>query len=143
MKKIIKNNLQMLGIVWKNSKLCLILKIIVALLDVFTMYIQIYSVKWFFEILESGAGFKTVVVFMVFTGLAYIVSTLIMSWFNTVLQSKISLKLSEKINIALIDKIKMIDYECFENAEFYDKYTKALAETNSRVIQVTDTFVFK
>ena len=141
LKSILKNNFQMIRIVWKYSKSCLILKIIVALLNVLIVYLQIYSVKWFFELLENRIDFTTVVLFVLLVGLAYILPTVVIAWINNVLQSKINLKLSERITLALIDKIKTIDYQCFENADFYDKYTKALAETNERAIKVTDTFV--
>lgn len=51
-----------------------------------------------------------------------------------------SLSVSEKINNEMIEKTQEIDLSCYENAEFFDKFTRALSETDSRVNGVLNTF---
>lgn len=137
---VLKNNLFMLAYVWKYKKSMLFFKLLIASLGATYTFIDIYFIKWMFDALDS----KETVVFLFsiigFAGLIHLFIGFANSMYNNLLQPKLSLSVSEKINDEMIDKAQSIDLACYENAEFFDKYTRALSETNQRVNGVLNTF---
>ena len=47
-------------------------------------------------------------------------------------------KISKNINMILFEKVNKVELACYENTEFFNKYTKAAHETNSRAISILD-----
>ncbi len=140
MLKVIKNNFRMIRLVFRYSKFYFLLHTLYALFRAAYTFLNVYLIKWFFEILESGRPFKELIAFLGIFVIASVAVYSLITFLDRFITLKLNVKISEKINLALIEKIKSIDYECFENSEFYDKYTRALAETGSRALEVTNTF---
>ena len=137
---IIKNNLFMLQYVWKYNKSMMFLKLFMSSLGALYTFIDIYFIKWIFDALESKESITFIFAIIIAAGVIHIFVSFSNSIYNNILQPKMSLIVSEKINNEMIDKAQTIDLSCYENAEFFDKYTRALAETDGRVNGVLNTF---
>jgi len=137
---IIKNNLFMLGYVWKYKKSMIFLKLFIASICAAYTFIDIYFIKWIFDALGSKESITFLFSIIGVAGLIHIFIGFTNSIYNNLLQPKMSLSVSEKINDEMVDKAQSIDLACYENAEFFDKYTRALSETNQRVNGVLNTF---
>lgn len=137
---VLKNNLFMLGYVWKYKKSMIFLKLFIASLGAAYTFIDIYFIKWIFDALGSKESITFLFSIIGVAGLIHIFIGFTNSIYNNLLQPKMSLSVSEKINDEMIDKAQSIDLACYENSEFFDKYTRALSETNQRVNGVLNTF---
>ena len=131
--KIIKNNLFMLHYVWKYKKSMIFMRLFISALGAAYTFIDIYFIKWIFDALESKESIAFLFIIIAIVGAIHIFVSFTNSLYNNILQPNMSLIISEKINNEMIDKAKSIDLSCYENAEFFDKYTRALSETDGRV----------
>lgn len=138
--QIIKNNLFMLHYVWKYKKVMIFLKLFVSSLGAAYTFIDIYFIKWIFDALETKESISSLFAIIVIAGVIHIFVSFTNSIYNNVLQPKMLLDITEKINDEMIDKAQSIDLSCYENTEFFDKYTRALSETDGRVNGVLNTF---
>ena len=50
-------------------------------------------------------------------------------------------KVSNALNLEMIEKTKELDLECFEDEEFYNRYTRALNELDTRAYSVFESLV--
>lgn len=130
----------MLGYVWKYKKSMIFLKLFIVSLGAVYTFIDIYFIKWIFDALGSKESITFLLLIIGIAGLIHIFIGFINSIYNNLMQPKMSLSVSEKINDEMIDKAQSIDLACYENSEFFDKYTRALSETNQRVNGVLNTF---
>ena len=116
------------------------LKLFVSSLGAAYTFIDIYFIKWIFDALETKESISSLFAIIVIAGVIHIFVSFTNSIYNNVLQPKMLLDITEKINDEMIDKAQSIDLSCYENTEFFDKYTRALSETDGRVNGVLNTF---
>lgn len=138
--RVLNNNLFMLKYVWKYKKSMLFIKILISAIGAFYTFIDIYFIKWIFDALENRGSIVFLFFIIAVAGVLHIIIQYLNTFYSNILQPKMSLSISEKINTEMIDKAQTIDLACYENAEFFNKYTRALSETFKRVNDVLNTF---
>ena len=141
MKKIIKNNVQMLSYIWKHEKSIFIVAIIFCLCDVITPFQDTYIPKLIIDKLPYAKKVTDLsFLIILFVGISLykvIVYPLYKSYFSPLAKTKVSNALNEE----MIEKTKSLDLRCFESKEFYDKYTRALNELDARAYNTFETLV--
>lgn len=130
----------MLKYVWKYKKSMIFIRILISSINAAYTFIDIYFIKWIFDALETKSSINFLFFVIAAAGIIHMIINYLDSMYNNILQPKMSLAISEKINTEMIDKAQTIDLACYENSEFFDKYTRALSETDVRVNGVLDTF---
>jgi len=142
---IIANNLFVLGIAWRISKLRFIIKIIVTILSAILPVINIMIVRHIISLLESDlarAAYRLNQLFIVIIGLS--IMQLFPKLFATVNTALIEPMLASKINFYInkvfIEKASEFEYKNFEDPLFYDKYVRALKQSESIVHTVFNAF---
>jgi len=135
----LKNNAYMLKLVWQVYPKRIICNAIYFALDYFTwIFSSVIFLKYIFESLSESTKFKDVLFFLTIALLIYFVSCFYKTWYE-----KRFLPISDDIIYGeltkiMYDKSSDVDLSCFENTDFYNKYTLALSETKERFKSVLD-----
>jgi len=140
-KRTIDNNLFALRQVWQTSKLYFFVYYFTTVINApLNFLLGTYLIKLIVDSVE-GTGRSTDAIF---TYVFIVGGTAILIWMcSNYYWNTISPQYSEKINHTLRRKLYRksteVDLACYETPEFYDKYVKAMDETENRVWDVMYT----
>ncbi|MBQ2945691.1 MAG: ABC transporter ATP-binding protein [Clostridia bacterium] len=137
MKKILtffKNNFFILGIIWKDNKSAIFGKLSLSFLSAVKFFFEVYTIKWIFDALESGKTFDAVLPLLILASVCIIFPIFYRGYYQLLLGHLHINKTFKSLNLLLVEKSKQLDLECYENAEFFDNYTRALADLEGQVL---------
>lgn len=141
MKKVISNNLFILKFVWKADKIVFLVSILFCLCSFMSPLQDTYLPKIFVDILSTDKQIqKLSICLMIWVGIAIyksIIYPLYRNYFHPLAKEKVS----KLLNLEMMKKTFSLDLTCFEQPEFYNQYTKALAEIDERAMHIFDTVV--
>lgn len=141
LRRNIDNNLFALAQVWETSKSYFIIYYLVTFINApieFLLYT--YLIRLIVDSVE-GVGWSTEAIFTYIFAvggsaiLIWVISNLYWNIFSPVYSERINHALRRK----LYKKAAEVDLACYETPEFYDKYVKAMDETQERVRKVMQT----
>lgn len=122
----------MLRYLWKAKKSYIFVNIGISVLNSIMNVLQIILLKVFLDSLLTNRD----IWYIIFIIIIYAISMKLHELFyNLVYQfelPKASYALNEHLTNDIIDKASTIDLSCFDNTDFYNKYTLALSETTAR-----------
>lgn len=134
--KIIKNNIYMLGFVKKAAPWFIFITCAVS----FTALVDTVSNTWFskvvFDSMEKRSSFKMLILTIVGLLFFMLVSSIIRTIYYQKCVPKENQKITGYLRAFLFEKTRDLDLMYYENSEFYNKYTRALEEADSRAIAV-------
>ena len=133
---IIQNNLFVLGIVWRISKLRFVIKTIVTIISSILPTVNIIVVKYIIFLLESDISRTDTMLrqlFVVILGLTamQLIPKLFVAFNTALIEPFLASKINNYMNEVFFDKAKTFEYKHFEDPVFYDKYTRALAQAEN------------
>lgn len=136
--KSLKNNMFMLSLIWDACPVRVIINIAMQILGKITQLIySIFLLREIMLAIESG-NFIRVVIFI----LALVIFSLIMlpltSWYDCKYRNETNVVIQKKIIEKIYAQAVRCDLECYEDPEFYDKYTRANDEILERGINILD-----
>ena len=140
-RRTVDNNLFALRQVWETSKLYFFVYYFTTVINApLNFLLGTYLIKLIVDSVE-GTGWSTDAIF---TYIFLVGGTAILIWMcSNYYWNTISPQYSEKINHTLRRKLYRksteVDLACYETPEFYDKYVKAMDETENRVWDVMST----
>lgn len=138
-RKAIQNNFYLLGIAWKVKKSRVIMDCFYQALNwLFNSYYNIFFTGILFGALEKGFRFSMVLVCILVTALIQLAFRVWGNWYWFSFRAKTDIDFFEAVNQMLFDKAADVDLACYENTEFYTKYTRAASETGGRVAGMLD-----
>ena len=125
------------------SKLYIIvIPLLTLLYTVVSAFESTYYIKMIVSALENGEPFeKIALLIIIFIGLQFVLMCADWSiniWSDDIVENRFR----ESFNRRLFRKAANVELECYENPEFYDKYTRALSDTCSRIFDVFYNFVW-
>ena len=141
LRRTVDNNLFALRQVWETSKLYFFVYYFTTFINApLNFLLGTYLIKLIVDSVE-GNGWSTDAIF---TYIFVVGGTAIAIWMaSNYYWNSISPQYSEKINHTLRRKLYRksteVDLACYETPEFYDKYVKAMDETQDRVWKVMNT----
>ena len=141
LRRTVDNNLFALRQVWETSKIYFIVYYVTTFINApLNFLLGTYLIKLIVDSVE-GSGWSTQAIF---TYIFIVGGTAIAIWMaSNYYWNMISPQYSEKINHTLRRKLYRksteVDLACYETPEFYDKYVKAMDETQDRVWKVMNT----
>ncbi|MCR5148503.1 MAG: ABC transporter ATP-binding protein/permease [Eubacterium sp.] len=141
MKRIINNNIYMLKFMWKYCKSNVILRLLSTLTSPVQPFIFIVSMKLTIDGIAEKRSLQYLVTVIGLAFLVGTVSTVFTSWVNTSSSAKAKIKISKGIQDELLKKAVTLDMSCFDDAEYYDKYVRAMQEAEQRSVEVLDSIV--
>lgn len=131
--KMIKNNLYMLRLLWRASPPRVLLSLSFDV--VWRMNEIIYSIilmRYIVKAIEDNMEFKNIMLMILIYCAYSIVSSAFINWVGHYYRVKSDVDLQKYLISLVYNKAVECDLACYENPEFYDKYTRANSEIMSR-----------
>jgi len=100
------------------------------------VFFTVYFMKYIIESISIGRDFQQIVYFIILTLALLFALVLLDNWYDYRFKPLSDLKLYEKLYFILFRKAASVELKCFEDHEFYNKYTKAIQEADIRVSAV-------
>ena len=137
--RAIKNNLFALGLLSKICPSMVVHQGIARFLGYFEwLFYSAFFMRYVIDSLEKGSSFGTIMVFVVIV----VVVSAAMTLYNSVLNGHVFPLARAVVNKGLYKilfrKSRNVELECFENSEFYDKYTLAMEKADERLITTAE-----
>ena len=137
--RAIANNFFALGLVSRISKKFVVHKAISKFLGYFEwLFYSAFFMRYVINSLENGDAFSHIMIFIVIVTVVFAG----MSLYNSILEGSIIPVCSAIINKGLYTKLfkksRNVELECFENSDFYDKYTLAMDKADERMLSTVD-----
>ena len=102
------------------------------------LFYSAFFMRYVISALETGESFRRI---MIFIGIVVVVFCS-MSLYNSILNGRVYPIAQAVVNKGLYRKLfrksRNVELECFENSDFYDKYTLAMEKADDRLIQTVD-----
>ncbi len=139
--KTIKNNLRMIGYIYKVAPMYLISMFLCSIIQALLAVGGLWADKVVISRLMDGRGIVTglFLFYGFYIVLDYVfeqVRNLMMNRFNSLHNVDFSIYMRR----LLYDKVKDFDISCYEDQEFYNDYERVVGEIDTRPIQVANTF---
>ncbi|WP_027086509.1 ABC transporter ATP-binding protein [Cohnella panacarvi] len=103
------------------------------------VFFAVYFMKYIIESISLEREFRQVALFIVITLAVMLVLSLLDNWYEQRFKPLSDLTLYEKLYLVLFRKASSVELKCFEDHEFYNKYTKAIQEADQRIGAVLDS----
>lgn len=138
-KTMIKNNFFMLKLVWNIKPSRIILSIVVNILNgVLNFLSQIFLLHYVINCVVNNQPFNQVI-FVAGCVLVYQALTIsINAYYNAMYKNTSDNYIKERFQETLFYKALSIDMKDFDDPAFFNKYTRALSESNRRALQIVD-----
>ena len=137
----VKNNIYALRLLWSICPRLVVHKAISVILGYAEwLFYSAFFMRYVINALQEGRTFSTLMIFIGITIAVFASKTFYVSYLNgkvvPIAQAEINKKLYQK----LFQKSRNVELECFENSDFYDKYTLAMKNADTRIMETVDTF---
>ncbi|MCR8660279.1 ABC transporter ATP-binding protein [Paenibacillus endoradicis] len=133
----IANNLFMFKLAWSIHPQRVVAEFVVqAGRQLANVFFTVYFMKYIIESISIERDFQQIVYFIILTLVLILALVLLDNWYDYRFRPLSDLKLYEKLYLILFRKAASVELKCFEDHEFYNKYTKAIQEADQRVSAV-------
>lgn len=135
----VKNNFFALHLVWKMCpRMVVHMACSKALYYFGWLFYSAFFMRYVINALQAGETFQAIMIFIgitvaVFASMAFY-NSYILGSVKPVTDTEVNKKLYRK----LFKKSRNVELECFENSDFYDKYTLAMKNADTRIIETVD-----
>ncbi len=103
------------------------------------VFFAVYFMKYIIESIASERDYEQILVFILITLAMLLVLNVLDHWYEQRFKPMSDLRLYEKLYLILFRKAATVELKCFEDHEFYNKYTKAIQEADQRTAAVLDS----
>ncbi len=135
----IKNNFFALKIAWSLTKANVIHVLMLTILGYFEwVFFSTIFMRYIIYALENKMSFHSVMVFILISGAGFAVIGLYRSYVNNVTFPLNSTKIYEGLYLKLYQKARNVELSCFEDTEFYNKYTMAIDGAGEKIALVVN-----
>ena len=139
LRQAIRNNFLMLRMAWKISKKRVVLDFTFNILDsLFGYYYNVIFTAVIFSAIDKAVDFRFVMGFIFLTTALLLVFSVFQVWYQSKFRPQTDILFFQKFNLEVFKKAADVELACYENTEFYDKYTRAASEANGRMIALLD-----
>ncbi len=141
MRKVIRNNAQMLKIVWKYQKWIFVIAALFCICDIISPLQDTYLPKLIIDRLAIATAFEDMLPLILLFMAASIYKVLVYPAYKNYFSPLAKTRISNAMNLEMLENTKKLDLSCYENEEFYNRYTRALNELDSRAYSVFESVV--
>ncbi len=132
-----KNNTYILRLVWRMKKGLLLGELLeIGLGYVYWIFYDIIFIKYLVESMEIGRSFRDIMFFLGAVTLVFALPTLFSKWYRHVYRPQANADIFEQVNSMLFQKASQVELECYENTEFYNRFTLAMKDCEQRFAQI-------
>ena len=102
------------------------------------LFYSAFFMRYVINALQEGKAFSTLMIFICICVAVFAGKTLYTDYLYGTVIPVANAEVNKKLYQILFKKSRNVELECFENAEFYDKYTLAMKNADTRLIQTVD-----
>lgn len=139
------NNKYILKLLWRVQKGRVIGEFLYCALNyTYWVFYDIIFLKYLVEALENGGeafpgkSFGQIMAFIVAAMLGFMLPNVFSSWYVNVYRPRSDADIFEAVNTMLFDKATHVELECYENAEFYNRFTLAMKDCEKNLTQILE-----
>ena len=137
--KVFVNNFYILKIVWKVYPKRVIADFFMSAIDYFSwIFYTVVFIKYILASIQYQQSFASIVLFVIGTIIVFSVLSFYSNWYTTRFRPITDNILYSKLNEMLFDKATEVELACYEDTNFYNTYTLAIKETDTRISSVLD-----
>lgn len=137
--KVFVNNFYILKIVWKVYPKRVIADFFMSATDYFAwIFYTVVFIKYILAAIQYQQSFASIVLFVIGTIIIFSALSFYSNWYTTRFRPITDNILYSKLNEMLFDKATEVELACYEDTSFYNTYTLAIKETDSRISSVLD-----
>ena len=141
--RALKNNLYACGLLCKICPSLMVHQGVIRFLGYFEwLFYSAFFMRYVINSLENGDSFGHIMIFVVIVAVVFGGMTLYESILTGHLFPIYSAVVNKGLYKILFRKSRNVELECFENSEFYDKYTLAMEKADERLVTTVEA-VFK
>ena len=138
-RRAIKNNIYATKLLWKICPSIVAHNGVSRFLGYFEwLFYSAFFMRYVIGSLERGDSFSKIMVFIVIVTVVFGG----MSLYNSILNGRVypiaRAVVNKGLYLKLFKKSRNVELECFENSDFYDKYTLAMEKADERLIQTVE-----
>lgn len=140
MKGYWKNTLYMLRLVWSISKGRIIGELVKSTTEYLVwVFYSIVFMKFLMESLETGKSFREIMTFLIVSTILMVAVSACTIWIICIYEPQAKAKVYEGINHLLFNKATEVDLSCYEDTEFYNRFTLAMKDSDAKLTSVIQT----
>lgn len=102
------------------------------------LFYSAFFMRFVINSLQEGKAFSTMMIFIGICVAVFASKTLYTNYLNGSVIPVANAEVNKKLYQILFQKSRNVELECFENADFYDKYTLAMKNADTQLIQTVD-----
>ena len=102
------------------------------------LFYSAFFMRYVINALQEGRAFSTLMIFIGICIAVFASKTLYTDYLNGTVFPIANAEVNKKLYQILFKKSRNVELECFENAEFYDKYTLAMKNADTRLVQTVE-----
>lgn len=137
--KSIKNNFYMLRLIWKACPMGVICEMLHWLLNrMGELFYSVFLLRFIVKAIENEVEFPRVIALLCLLLVYGILTGVFTSWYWNWYRRKVKLKIDEMLLKRMYEKAVECDLSCYENPDFYDKYTRANSEILQRGMKILE-----
>lgn len=133
------NNKYILKMLWKIKKGRVVGEFFYSALNyVYWVFYDILFIKYLVESLENGKSFEQIMTFIIAAMLGFAIPNIMSAWYTNVYKPNSDADIFEAINTKLFEKATHVELECYENTDFYNRFTLAMKDCEQRLAQILE-----
>ncbi len=137
MHKIFKNNIYLLKIIWKCSKIKLILHTTIGVMQAIVDFLtQIYFFNILIRLIEQESNFSQYLFMTLLILSLQLLKSMIVTWYFSYISPKLDIDIDEKLKKLLIDKSLKLPIIIYENPKFYDIQNRVTTNITLKIPQI-------
>lgn len=135
----LENNLFMLKLAWKICPSRVIADFLVSAIKYFSwVFYSIFFIKYILAAIASQKSYSEIALFVVGTLFVFGALEYYNKYYSARFRPKTDNIIYTKLNELLFDKATEVELACYEDSDFYNKYTLAMKEADIRIYSVLD-----
>lgn len=138
-KEAFQNNLYALRLMWKICPRQVLHKAITRFLGYFEwLFYSAFFMRFVIRALETEQEFSSIMIFVGVTVAVFAGISLYNSFVNGTVTPITTIVVSRELSKRLFRKSRNVELSCYEDEEFYNKYTLAMEKADERLIETVD-----
>lgn len=139
-RKIIDNNIFMLGLLWKFSPRFVLISFFIKLLKIYDTGISIFLIRYLINtIIYKEKTISQAFCRLFILCLGEICIATFNSYYNNMFLPKEQIRFRQKFHEQLFQKVQKREYAQYDKPEYYDKYSYVISEAENRIFSVYDS----
>ena len=133
----LKNNFYALGFVWSMSKSYVVHTFFCSAIGYFTwVFFSAYFIRYIIQVVAGGEAVSTVYLYISMVTALMCVLILYERYVNRVVKPLKEIELYQRMYSVFYHKAENVELECFEDTEFYNRYTMAVDQACEKMTKI-------